>query len=336
MQLDNNFATKWRPTNYAEVVGQDIPKAVLKKIALSPGISCRSIFLKGSWGSGKSTLARIFGKSLNCEHFKETGDICNTCNSCLEASAANSQTYFEYDSTVAGNVDAVRALHDKLAYLPYKNARRLVVFDEIHAASTSALNALLKMVEEGMPSTIFMFCSTEDILPTLKSRSICLDITTIPPSLMSERIKFVADQEHIEITPEIISIICSKSHGHMRDAMSILQLYSLAGEEVLKTPTALLVKFIFACLKKDRSLAVSLIPEIMKYPTTDISTSVASILRSAYISEKDSPLHPLLKTGMVNKLFSFFYTPLAQQAFKSEVGTELNLRSFLEKTNPHG
>lgn len=333
---DKNFATKYRPITYADVVGQEVPKSVLKKIALSPGIACRSVFLKGSWGSGKTTLARIFAKSMNCEHFSEIGDVCNSCDSCKDVMVKNSQLYMEFDATTAGNVDSIRALHDKLSYLPPKGGRRVVVLDEVHACSSSALNALLKLVEEGIPSTIFVFCSTEDILPTLKSRSICLDVTIIPPVLMSERIKEVASYEGISISESDIHTICAKSLGHMRDAMSLLQLYSLAGSEVLKTPTELIYKFIIAALKKDRPLALSLITEIMRYPTTDISASLAGLIRSIYTSAPESQMNLLLKNGMVNKLFTFFYTPVAQQALRSEVGTELLLRSFLEKTNSHG
>lgn len=333
--MDNNFSTKYRPQTFSEVVGQEIPKTVLKKIALSPGIACRSIFLKGSWGSGKTTMARIFARSMNCSEFHKTGEVCNSCPACQEAKAQNSQLYMEFDATTAGNVDSIRALHDKLSYLPPKGMRRVVVFDEVHACTTAALNALLKLVEEGIPQTIFVFCSTEDILPTLRSRSICLDITTIPPVLMSERIKEIASIEGVSISSNDINTICTKSKGHMRDAISILQLYSLAGHEVLKTPTELIYKYILSCLKKDRATALTYIPEIMSYPTTDITSSITGLIQGIYISDETSPYYQLLKSGVVNKLFNFFYTPVNQQAFKSEVGTELVLRSFLEKTNPN-
>lgn len=48
-----NLATEYRPTTFSEVVGQDLAVSALKRIAQSPGIACRSIFLKGSYGSGK-------------------------------------------------------------------------------------------------------------------------------------------------------------------------------------------------------------------------------------------------------------------------------------------
>lgn len=331
--MTENFATSYRPKTFSEVVGQDTVKAVLKKIALADGIAVRSIFLKGSWGSGKSTMARIFGRALSCSEFRKLGDVCNECQGCKEASAKNSQTYYEFDATVAGNVDSIRNLHDKLAYLPPKGARRLVVWDEIHAASNAALNALLKMVEEGMPQTIFMFCSTEDILPTLKSRSICLDITTVPRQLMASRLEYVASQEHLTLTDDVIESICTKSLGHMRDALSLLQLYSLAGEDALKTPYSYLQKFIFACLSHHKPEAISLLSAIMEYPITDIQTSINTLIQSVYKSSSEDKLNVLLKKGFAWKLFQFFYSPVAQQAMKSEAGMLILLQSFIDKTN---
>ena len=232
------------------MVGQDIPKAVLKKIALADGISVRSVFLKGAWGSGKSTLARIFGKAMGCHNLKSLGDVCNSCPGCLEAEAANSQTYFEFDSSVAGKIDSINALKDRLSYL--SNSRRVVVFDESQASSRAALNALLKLIEDGVPNTMFVFVSTEDILETIKSRSVCLDITPIPHELVVNRLKEVAEIQKLSITPLHLETIAVKSHGHMRDALSLLQLYSLAGAEALKSSYSLIVKFFFSALRKRR------------------------------------------------------------------------------------
>lgn len=282
-----------------------------------------------------TTLSRIFAASMNCEKFLKDGDVCKECDACKESSAKNSQVYMEFDATTAGNIDSIRSLHDKLSFLPPKGYRRVIVLDEIHSCSNSALNALLKLVEEGVPNTIFVFCSTEDILPTLKSRSICLDITTISPAVMKPRLKEVADIEGITITDSELDIICSKSKGHMRDAMSILQLFSLAGPTVLKTPYDLLLKFIIASLKKDKQLANSLIIDIMSYPTTDISSAIALLIKSMFTSESGDSLHSLFKSGIATKLFNYFYSPVSQQAMKSEVGMEILLRSFLERTNPN-
>lgn len=334
--MTENFATSYRPSTFSEVVGQDIVKAVLKKIALADGIAVRSIFLKGSWGSGKSTMARIFGRALSCNEFKHLGDVCNKCDGCKEASAKNSQSYYEFDATVAGNVDSIRNLHDKLSYPPPVGTRRLVVWDEIHAASNAALNALLKMVEEGMPQTIFMFCSTEDILPTLKSRSICLDITTVPKQLMGQRLRYVADQENLSISDSVIDIICAKSLGHMRDALSLLQLYALAGSDALKSPIDLFQRFIVSSLQKKKEDAEATLAAILEFPVTDIVTAINSFIISIHKAQPGDSLYVFLQKGIAFKLFQYFYSPASQSAMKSEAGLQILLSAFIDKVIPNG
>ena len=110
----SNLATDYRPTNFAEVLGQQTAVAMLKQIAKANGIACRAIFLKGSYGSGKTTLAGIFAKAMNCQEFKKTGDICNTCSACKESEAKNSSLYYEFDSTVVGNSEGIKKLTELL------------------------------------------------------------------------------------------------------------------------------------------------------------------------------------------------------------------------------
>ena len=324
-----NFATHYRPTTFAEVVGQDTAKAVLKKIANAEGISVRSIFLKGSWGSGKTTLCRIFSRAMNCEHFRETGDVCNECKSCKEAMAQNSQLYMEFDSSVAGNVEAIRNLQERLSYSP--NGRRVVVFDEVHNCSKQALNALLKLVEDGIPDTIFVFASTEDILPTLKSRSLCLDISTIPYDLIKERLREICKVQGIEASEEVLDTVALKSNGHMRDALSILQLYSLAGKDGLKSSYNLVVRFFKAAVSKRKEIAEQTLSEILKFNIVDVKNSVYLFIRNAFVSEPGSELYGFTQNGLIGKIYSYVFSPVSQFALKDEVGIELFFLSFIDK-----
>lgn len=324
-----NFATYFRPKTFSEVVGQDVPKEVLTKIALTPGISVRSIFLKGAFGAGKTTISKLFGRAVNCSNFSKLHDVCNECDHCKEASTLNSQLYMELDSSIVGNVDAIRSLQEKLSYIP--NGRRVVVFDETHAVSKAGQNALLKMVEEGVPNTFFVFASTEDILPTIKSRSICLEITTIPHNLIVSRLQTICDSNSIPYTPEALDSIASKSNGHMRDALSILQLYTLVGDVALKTSYQLIIRFFKAALSKRLDIANSTLQDILQFPSLDIRNSLYLFIRNAFSSQPNTPLYPFLQSGWINKIYSYVFSPVSQSALKDEVGIELMFKSFLDK-----
>lgn len=327
--MSKNFATYYRPKTFSDVVGQDVAKNVLRKIAMADGIAVRAIFLKGGFGCGKSTLARIFGRAMNCENFKKTGEVCNECNACKEALARNSQLYMELDASVVGNVEQIRNLQEQFSYTP--NGRRVVVFDEIHAASKAALNAMLKMIEDGVKDTIFVFCSTEDILPTIKSRSLCLDISTIPHDLIKSRVKQVAEERNIKVSNNALDTIAIKSNGHMRDALSLLQLYDLCGEEGLKSSYGLMESFMKKVLSNKRAEAEEILSKLLTYNTVDVKNSIYIFIKNVYTSTPESSLNKILVTGLINKVFNYFFSPVNQMALKDEMGLELVLRNFIEK-----
>ena len=279
-----------------------------------------------------TTTARIFGKALNCEHFKENDDVCNECPRCLDASTKTSQLYMELDATSVGNVDAIRNLSDRLSIAP--NGRRLVVIDEIHAASTQALNALLKILEDGVPNTIFLFATTENILPTIQSRSLCIDIGTVPLDILSKRVREIADSRGIKISDQSLSILAMKSQGHMRDALQLLQLYDLSGDKGLESSYFKFRNFVINVLSKNpKEDPASILSDILRYPTSDIKMSIGTFIRNIFTSSPGTVENKLYQVGAGKSLFGFFFSPTAQQALKSEIGTEILLRAFLEKSS---
>ena len=56
----------YRPQRFDQIIGQEIPRMVLQKVAQNPVGKPQTYLLSGAWGTGKSTSARIFGRALNC------------------------------------------------------------------------------------------------------------------------------------------------------------------------------------------------------------------------------------------------------------------------------
>lgn len=310
-----------------------VTEIAIEQVSHTIDLQCETapVFYTSGIITHNTTVARIFGKALNCEHFQETDDVCNECPKCKDAMTRTSQLYMELDATSVGNVDAIRSLGDRLSIMP--NGRRVVIFDECHAASNAALNALLKIVEDGVPNTMFIFCSTEDILPTIKSRSLCIDIGTIPLNILSARVKEIADSRNLPISDQNLSILAMKSQGHMRDALQLLQLYELAGERGLDSSYFKFRSFIINCLSSKPKMDPELIlNEILRYPTADIKLSVGMFIRNIFKAEQGTTDYKLLQSGFGKSLFSYFFSPLSQQALRTEVGTEILLRAFLERT----
>lgn len=324
------FAQDYRPQKFSEVVGQDLVVQTLKALAMADGVKVRSVVLKGSFGCGKTTCARIFAKAMNCKEFRKTGDVCDECAECLDVKRPASLLYREYDASRVGNVDAIRGLTDALQIRNFEG-RRVVVFDECHAISKSGLTALLKILEEGVTDTIFVFCTTEPLLKTIESRSVCLEINKIAPEAMIPRIEKVASLEGVPVTAEQLEAIAFKSQGHMRNALSILEHFSIAGSRALDTPITDIDLYFKCCFAKREVDEV--VMRIMQYPLLEVQECLRNFIKKCFVAKSGFPAK-VREKGLVFKVFQYFYTPEAQQAFKDETGMYILLKAFAELLNP--
>lgn len=320
------IATTYRPTRFADVVGQEGAVEALKAIAKADGVIVRSILLQGSWGSGKTTIARIFGKAVSCKNFKTLGDVCNECEGCLEASAQNSRSYIEYDATKVGSVESIRGMD--AIFSAAVNGRRVIVFDEIHTASKAAQSALLKILEEGVKDTFIVFCTTGTVLETISSRSITIDITTIPAHLIETRVKNIAELRGYTLSADTLASIALKSKGHMRDALSILEHYELVGEVALRNPVNLIRQYFLKTFRKEP--IDDLIKELFTFPFLEIRDAIYIVIKGMFTSTEGFETQ-IRQKGLHMKIFQFFFQPASQEALNDEFGVEILLRAFNER-----
>ena len=101
-------------------------------------------------------MARILAKGLNRHGRAPTIEPCNQCASCREIAAGQSMDVLEIDAASNTGVDNVRELRDSARYAPSRDRNKIFIIDEVHMLSTSAFNALLKILEEPPPHVIFI------------------------------------------------------------------------------------------------------------------------------------------------------------------------------------
>ncbi len=87
------IARKYRPQNFAELVGQEHVRTTLENAILQGRIAHGYIF-SGQRGTGKTTVARILARCLNCVQ-GPTVNPCGACASCVEIAAGNSVDVIE-------------------------------------------------------------------------------------------------------------------------------------------------------------------------------------------------------------------------------------------------
>ena len=227
------LARKWRPQQFADVVGQEHVTKTLTNAIESGRVAHAYIFI-GSRGIGKTTSARILAKALNCEK-GPTPYPCDECDSCKEVMAGNSMDVIEIDAASNTGVDYVRDLRDNARYAPARDAYKIYIIDEVHMLSTAAFNALLKTLEEPPEHVKFIFATTDvhKVLPTILSRCQRFDLRRISVQDIVGRLRKGCDEEGISISEDALLAIARGAEGGLRDAESALdQIISFRGKEI--------------------------------------------------------------------------------------------------------
>src|ERR1041384_6946136 len=215
------IARKFRPQLFEDVVGQKPIVQTLQNAIRMDRIGHAYLF-SGPRGVGKTTTARILAKGLNCIE-GPTATPCNVCHSCKEIAAGQSMDVLEIDAASNTGVDSVRELRDSARYAPSRDRNKIFIIDEVHMLSTSAFNALLKILEEPPPHVIFIMATTErhKLPATILSRCQQFIFRTISPAEIQAHLRRIADREGVKIDDHALSYIVKASEGSMRDGQSL-------------------------------------------------------------------------------------------------------------------
>ena len=213
---------KYRPKNFDEVVGQEHITATLKQ-EIASGCIGHAYLFTGSRGTGKTSCSKIIAKAVNCPN-QQDGNPCGVCEICKGIDDGSVLDVTEIDAASNNGVDNIRQLREEANFTPAQVSYRVYIIDETHMLSVGAFNALLKIMEEPPEHVIFILATTEvhKIPATILSRCQRFDFRRISPSVIAARVRWVCEQEGIQIDPEAADLIASLAEGGMRDALSLL------------------------------------------------------------------------------------------------------------------
>ncbi len=213
---------KFRPDTYDDVKGQEHITTTLRNQIVSERMGHAYLFC-GTRGTGKTTIAKIFAKAVNCEQ-PVNGNPCNACRMCKSISAGTSMNVIEMDAASNNGVEDIRQIIDEVQYRPTEGRYKVYIVDEVHMLSTSAFNALLKTLEEPPEYVMFILATTEvHKLPiTILSRCQRYDFKHISIDTIQERLKELAEIEHMNVEDKALRFIAKSADGSMRDALSLL------------------------------------------------------------------------------------------------------------------
>ena len=226
--MDKNtkvLALKYRPTNFDELIGQEVVAETITNSIRANKIPNAYLFT-GIRGVGKTTIARIVAKALNCKNGIEGINDRKSCENCICESISNSNhiDVLELNGADKTSINDIRDLIEFSRYGPTSSKYKIFIIDEVHQISSSAFNALLKILEEPPEYLKFILATTEvkKVPVTILSRCQRFDLTRVKTSELFGFIKKIKDKENGNISDEALRLIVKISEGSVRDALSLL------------------------------------------------------------------------------------------------------------------
>lgn len=265
---------KYRPSTFAEVIGQDHATAIIREAIHSQNPAHAYLF-SGPRGTGKTSMARLVAQAVNCENFSKEKDVCNKCSACMSIVNGVALDIIEMDAASNRGIDEIRSLRDSVHFMPNALNKKVYIIDEAHMLTKDAFNALLKTLEEPPAHVLFVLATTEPHkLPvTILSRVQRHDFSLVPKEALHSKLQKIFKGEDIEVEDGVYDILYTHSHGSFRDAESLVgKILSTSDSQSISTQDVfdmlglvddeIIHSFIRSLLEEDQTESLALLHSI--------------------------------------------------------------------------
>ncbi|WP_040976167.1 DNA polymerase III subunit gamma/tau [Necropsobacter massiliensis] len=215
------LARKWRPKNFADVVGQAHILTALSN-GLKENRLHHAYLFSGTRGVGKTSIARLFAKGLNCVN-GVSAEPCGVCEHCKAIEEGRFIDLIEIDAASRTKVEDTRELLDNVQYKPVQGRYKVYLIDEVHMLSRHSFNALLKTLEEPPEYVKFLLATTDpQKLPvTILSRCIQFHLKALEREQIAHHLARILHAENIPFEALALDKLAKAAQGSIRDSLSL-------------------------------------------------------------------------------------------------------------------
>ncbi|WP_348769336.1 DNA polymerase III subunit delta' C-terminal domain-containing protein [Buchnera aphidicola] len=168
-----------------------------------------ALLIKTQRGLGVFQLIWHISKWLLCNKINGI-EYCNICHSCKLMSSENHPDWHQYmkNKNETVTIDHIREMNEKIFKYPQQGQNKIIFFSNIQKLTESAINALLKNLEEPPEKTWFFLLDYSNVTINSTLHSRCLIYKLFPPNEKNS-LNWLKDQN---ISNKIFNIISLRTN----------------------------------------------------------------------------------------------------------------------------
>ena len=217
MSTDNRpWVEKYRPRLLGDVVNQ---KGIIRRLQqFIKDKSMPHLIFAGPAGTGKTTSALAMVRGL------------------YGRKMAINTTFLELNASDARGINVIRTYIKDFAKakppsdIPFK----ILILDEADNMTAPAQQALRRTMEKYTKNCrMVLICNySNKIIPPIQSRCVVFRFSSLNKDDIKERVKFIANQEQMSLTPDGLVALADVSKGDCRRAINYLQSCSTISKKI--------------------------------------------------------------------------------------------------------